>query len=39
VSCGFETDGPDESINVIDYALIEAIEFAIAFAARFGDLH
>ena len=24
--CGFETDGLDESIDVIDHALIEAIE-------------
>ena len=38
IEANAQADGANEGIEIIDDTLIEAIELAIAFADRFGDL-
>jgi hypothetical protein len=36
LSCGFETDGLDERIKIIDYAVVEAVELRALLVREFG---
>jgi len=38
LSCGFEADSTNEGIEIVDDALIKAVEGRSLIAGRFGDL-